>query len=161
MVIMVRFLLVLLFAQVSFGSAESIDSECRIQAKETAITTYQSCVKESRTQKIEEIRKEYQSKLQELKSYYDGEMKKMSTAQKSQLDEKQSELTMVMKKKGKGSAKSNAVSNGLPAKKMSGKSLPVRNTPTINAQDSSTIQSSQAVEGSDAAEIVNIEDGSI
>ena len=161
MVVMVRFLLVLFAAQVSFGSAESIDSECRIQAKETAITTYQSCVKESRTQKIEEIRKEYQSKLQELKSYYDGEMKKMSTTQKAQLDEKRSEPTIVVKKKGKGSAKANAGSTGLPAKKMSGKSLPVRNTAPEATQDSSTIQSSQTIEGSDAAEIVNVEDGSI
>ena len=161
MVIMVRFLIVLLAAHVSFASTESIDSECRIQAKETAITTYQSCVKESRTQKIEEIRKEYQSKLQELKSYYDGEMKKMSTTQKTGLDEKQSEPTILVKKKGKGSAKTNAGSNGLPTKKTSGKSLPVRNTAPETTQDSSTIQSSQTAEGSDAAEIVNVEDGSI
>lgn len=158
---MVRILLVLLAAHVSFGSAESIDSECRIQAKETAITTYQSCVKESRTQKIEEIRKEYQSKLQELKSYYDGEMKKMNLTQKAQLDEgKVDEATIVVKKKSKVSKSVAAKSSsGLPAKKTSGKSLPVRNVGPDAAQDTSV--SAPAVEGSDAAEIVNVEDGSI
>ncbi len=161
---MVRFLLVLLTAHVSFASMDSIDTECRVQAKETAITTYQSCVKESRTQKIEEIRKEYQSKLQELKSYYDGEMKKMSLTQKAQLDEIKGgdEATIVMKKKGKGSSKSVAVkSAGLPSKKTSGKSLPVRGATTEVAPQQDTSAPASAVEGSDAAEVVNIEDGSI
>lgn len=158
---MVRFLLVLLAVRVSFASMDSIDSECRVQAKESAITAYQSCVKENRAQKIEEIRKEYQSKLQELKSYYDGEMKKMSLTQKAQLDEKATtEPTITVKKKGKGSA---AKSNGLPSKKTSGKSLPVRNVePEVAPQEpSSTIQTSPSMESSDAAEIVNVEDGSI
>lgn len=155
---MVRFLLVLLAANISFASIESIDSECRVQAKETAITTYQSCVKESRTQKIEEIRKEYQSKLQELKSFYDGEMKKMSLTQKTALDEKSAEATIMLKKKGKGSAKS----NGLPAKKTAGKSLPVRNIETEAIPEAaSSIQSTPTMQPSDAGEIVNVEDGSI
>lgn len=159
---MVRFLLILLAAKMTFASVESIDSECRIQAKETAITTYQSCVKENRAQKIDEIRKEYQTKLQELKSYYDGEMKKMSLTQKAQLDDaKPEEATIVVKKKGKGSKTSAAKSNALPAKKMSGKSLPVRNmeTESIPQQDTSTM--APTPESSDAAEIVNVDDGSI
>lgn len=157
---MVRFLLVLLATKMTFASTESIDSECRIQAKETAITTYQSCVKESRAQKIDEIRKEYQSKLQELKSYYDGEMKKMSLTQKAQLDDaKTDDATIVVKKKGKNQ-KTNAIkSSGLPAKKTSSKSLPVRNVEPEVApqQDSSTM--APTPESSDAAEIVNIDDG--
>ncbi len=158
---MVRFLLVLLATKMTFASTESIDSECRIQAKETAITAYQSCVKESRAQKIDEIRKEYQSKLQELKSYYDGEMKKMSLTQKTQLDDtKPDEATVVVKKKGKGSKMSATKSSGLPAKKTSSKSLPVRNMEPEMApqQDSSTM--APTPESSDAAEIVNVDEGS-
>lgn len=157
---MVRFLLVLFAAKMTFASIESIDSECRIQAKETAITAYQSCIKESRAQKIDEIRKEYQSKLQELKSYYDGEMKKMSLTQKAQLEEaKPEEATIVVKKKGKGAKTSTAKSTGLPAKKTSGKSLPVRNVePEMTPQqDTSTMPPTP--ESSDAAEIVNVDDG--
>ena len=146
------FLFVLLIAKVSFASMESIDSECRIQAKETAINTYQSCVKESRTQKIEEIRKEYQGKLQDLKSYYDGELKKMSSSQKPESDRSESPASVTLKKKGKGPAKSTS----LPAKKSSGKSLPIRNIePEIK------VDSSSATEGSSDSEIMNVDENSI
>lgn len=143
---MVRFLLVLLAAKMTFASAESIDSECRIQAKETAITAYQSCVKESRTQKIDEIRKEYQSKLQELKSYYDGEMKKMSLTQKA---------------KGTTAKTNSAKTTGLPAKKISGKSLPVRAAEAVLTPPQETSTAAPTPESSDAAEIVNIDEGAI
>lgn len=159
---MVRFLLALLIAKMAFASVESIDSECRIQAKETAITTYQTCVKQSRAQKIDEIRKEYQSKLQELKSYYDGEMKKMSLNQKAQLNDAKSEdATIVIKKKAKASAKASAKLSGLPAKKTPGKSLPVRNTEPEMAPQHENSTHLPAPESSDAAEIVNIDDGAI
>lgn len=151
---MVRLLLALsLASSIGFASADAIDSECRIQAKETAITTYQSCVKESRTQKIEEIRKEYQSKLQELKSYYDTELKKMSTAPKA-MDEK-AVPEVILKKKGKTSS---TRSNGLPAKKVQGKSLPVRNMePDIPKPEFTT----SSEEGSDANEIVTTDENAI
>jgi Skp family chaperone for outer membrane proteins len=153
MVDMRSFLFVLLVAKFSFASMESIDSECRIQAKESAITTYQSCVKESRTQKIEEIRKEYQSKLQDLKSYYDGEMKKMSSSQKQEPDRSEQPVSVTLKKKGKGTS---AKANGLPAKKSSGKSLPIR-----NIEPETKIDSSNATEDSSDSEIVNVDENSI
>lgn len=133
---------------------ETIDSECRIQAKETAINTYQTCVKESRTQKIEEIRKEYQGKLQDLKLYYDTELKKMSSIQKpteEKAEPVKSEpmMNLSIKKRGKGMTRSNA----LPAKKSVGKSLPVR-----NLEPDLRIDSSNATEGSSDSEIVNVED---
>jgi hypothetical protein len=153
---MFKSLIVLLAANISFASMDSIDSECRIQAKESAITTYQSCVKESRTQKIDEIRKEYQSKLNELKSYYDGELKKMSLTSKAS-DEKPVQLQSPMpevnlKKKSKGSK-----SSGLPAKKTIGKSLPVRN---IEPEVRSEVSTTPSYESSDS-EIVTVDDGSI
>ncbi len=152
-------LLILLVTKIGFASMESIDSECRIQAKETAINTYQSCVKDNRSQKIEEIRKEYQSKLQDLKSYYDTELKKMSTTPKSGDPSSavpvEQTATITLKKKPKGSS-SGMKMNSLPAKKLAGKSVPVRNIEQENRGEAS-----MAVEGSDAAEIVNIDDGSI
>jgi septal ring factor EnvC (AmiA/AmiB activator) len=137
---------VVLLAVGSFGYAqENIDSQCRVQAKEAAITTYQSCVKEARTVKIDEIRKEYQEKLTELKSYYDGELKKLSSS-KNNADNLADEAatsaqpTIQLKKKASGSkntapkgasqkqqAKSGQVSTKLPAKKAISQTLPVQN----------------------------------
>ena len=116
-------------------------------------TTYQSCVKESRTQKIEEIRKEYQAKLQELKSHYDTELKKMSSAPKAMEDKSIPEITL--KKKGKSSS---VKSNGLPAKKVQSKSLPVRNIENEIPKPDFTTSSE---EGSDANEIVTTEENAL
>lgn len=140
---MSKFLLLLFVVNVSFGSIESIDSECRIQAKETAINTYQSCVKESRSQKIEEIRKEYQSKLQDLKSYYDSEMKKLSpSSQKVETDKSADRpIEVSLKKKSKGAAKANS----LPAKKTIGKSLPVRNMESVEVPETPNDSDSEIV----------------
>lgn len=148
------------FSTVGFASMETIDSECRIHAKESAITTYKSCVKDTRSQRIEEIRKEYQSKLLELKSYYETEMKKMSLSQKSGAEEKismerSSEITL--KKKSKASIRTNS----LPTKKIPGKSLPIRTIdPEVQADASAAGSSSLSTEGGNA-EMTIVEDGSI
>ena len=78
------FFLVLSLSTVAF-SQDALDSECRVQAKEAAVTTYQSCVKEARSVKIDEIRKEYQEKLTELKSHYDSELKKLAPSKRHAL----------------------------------------------------------------------------
>ncbi len=156
---------VVLLAVESFGfTQENIDSQCRVQAKEAAITTYQSCVKEARTVKIDEIRKEYQEKLTELKSYYDGELKKLSSSKNNAdnlVDEAatSTQPTIQLKKKASGSkntapkgasqkqqAKSAQVATKLPAKKAISQTLPVQNVApaeteakdiSTNIQDSS------------------------
>lgn len=142
---------VVLLALSSFGYAqENIDSQCRVQAKEAAITTYQSCVKEARTVKIDEIRKEYQEKLTELKSYYDGELKKLSSSKSNTSTDNltddnsaaAAQPTIQLKKKSSGK---NSASKGskqlsksaaavpaqsmtkLPAKKSISQTLPVQN----------------------------------
>lgn len=147
-------ILILLLSKVSLATMDSIDSECRIQAKETAITTYQSCVKDSRTQKIDDIRKEYQSKLQELKSYYDGELKKMSLTPKTTGDDKtSSQPEITLKKKGKSSTKSSS----LPAKKTAGKSLPVRSVePEIRTESNGF-----STDDSSDSEIVTVDENAI
>lgn len=121
------------FATISY-SQETYDSECRIQAKEAAINTYQSCVKEARTQKIDEIRKEYQGKLAELKSYYDNELKKISPSKVSgdiqpNISEETSPTINLKKKQkaGKKAGSQTATTNKhLPPKKNSAVTLPVQ-----------------------------------
>lgn len=63
----------------SFALAQEMsvpgDNQCRAQAKEIALKTYQTCVTETRSAKIEQIRQEYQEKLAALKSEYDAQLK--------------------------------------------------------------------------------------
>lgn len=69
----------------SYSMAQNTDIEvsCRAEAKQIAIKTYQSCVTSARNQKIDQIRKEYQTKLNDLKKYYDSELNKISGSKKS------------------------------------------------------------------------------
>lgn len=144
-------------SKVFAASMDTIDSECRIQAKETAISTYQSCVKDSRSQKIDEIRKEYQGKLNELKTYYDAEMKKMSLGQKSSaVDAQPTTAEITLKKKGKTAT---TKPNSLPAKKVQGKSLPVRSQdPEIKSENPAPYPTDETPLDSD---VVSVDDGSI
>lgn len=157
---MLKFFVVLLISNGAFANMDTIDAECRIQAKETAVTAYQSCVKESRTQKIEEIRKEYQGKLHELKSYYDNEMKKMSSTQKGidKAVEAQTTPEVTLKKKGKSAGRASAKSGGLPAKKIEGKSLPVRSEPEVRMDSPASITTEESIPDSD---VVNVDEGAI
>lgn len=104
------------FSALSIASIEQIDSECKIQAKELAVQSYQSCVKENRNVKIEQIRKEYQEKLTELKSYYDSELKKLSPQSMTQAPVASKKKSNLKTKKYEG--------NGLPPKIISTKTLP-------------------------------------
>lgn len=56
----------------------SAEVTCRNRAKEIAAETYQSCVTQAKQGQIEQIRKEYQQRLNDLKSHYDKELKKVS-----------------------------------------------------------------------------------
>ena len=62
----------------------SSDNQCRIQAKEIALKTYQSCVTDAKTARIEELKKEYQEKLSELKKQYEAQIKELKTAKAAQ-----------------------------------------------------------------------------
>jgi hypothetical protein len=61
-------------------STPAADNQCRIQAKEMAIKTYQNCVSDVKAARIEEIRKEYQDKLDELKKQYEAQMQELKAA---------------------------------------------------------------------------------
>lgn len=56
----------------------SAEVMCRNKAKEIAAETYQTCVTEAKQGQIEQIRKEYQQRLNDLKNHYDKELKKVS-----------------------------------------------------------------------------------
>lgn len=108
------------------------DNQCRTDAKEIAIKSYQSCLATARTARLEQIRKEYQEKLAELKKQYEGQLQELKKQNKNAPAAKKSETpsdkitepTIVLKK-----AKSS------PAKNTAQKSKPARtknsNAPTI------------------------------
>ena len=79
-----KIVLLVLFA-FSWAQAQNTEIEvsCRSEAKQAAVKTYQSCVTSSRQQKVDQIRKEYQTKLNDLKKYYDSELSKISGGKKT------------------------------------------------------------------------------
>lgn len=55
------------------------ENSCRAKAKEIAAQTYSTCITESRTAQMDQIRKEYQQQLSDLKARYDKELQKMGS----------------------------------------------------------------------------------
>ena len=53
---------------------------CRIKAKELAADMYRGCITTSRTQQIDQLKKEYQDKLRAMKSDYESQIKKLTGA---------------------------------------------------------------------------------
>lgn len=130
------------------GAQDNLDSECRVQAKEAAINTYQSCVKEVRSQKIDEIRKEYQEKLTELKSHYDKELKKIVPSKSSEEGSEPAPMAIQLKKGTKKDKKlAKQTIKPLPTKKSKSATaaLPVQN---INSEE-------MAVQDKDLSSAVN------
>lgn len=77
--------LILTLSLAGQAEAPSFDVMCRQKAKEIAAETYRGCVTENKKVQIEQLKNDYQSKLQALKSEYDNEIKRLSGAnQKSQ-----------------------------------------------------------------------------
>lgn len=77
MKLVISILLTSVFSVTAFAQQEaeaSPDNQCRIQAKEIALQTYQNCVTEYRSAKIDQIRREYQEKLAELKNQYETQL---------------------------------------------------------------------------------------
>ena len=59
-------------------SSKEIENSCRIKAKDIAAETYRGCVSEQKNAQMDQIKKEYQAKLQILKNHYEAELKKMA-----------------------------------------------------------------------------------
>lgn len=122
---------------------DAIDLSCRAQAKDLAVQTYQSCVTDARGQKIEEIRKEYQTKLNELKSYYNTELKKAS-GNKAQIDapaqRQKSHKTQVRRSE----IPKSGVPKSLPKKQVINLEEPEVSAPEIINPNDETVEESNA-----------------
>lgn len=71
----------LLLSLTSFAQEmSSPDNQCRIQAKEIALKTYQSCITDNRSAKIEQIRQEYSQKIADLKKQYEAQILELKTS---------------------------------------------------------------------------------
>lgn len=68
-------------APVQVRSSAEIENSCKAKSKEIALETYRGCVTDAKTAQIEQIRRQYKVKLLALKSYYEGELKKMNKAE--------------------------------------------------------------------------------
>ena len=65
--------------QTQVRSSKEIENSCRIKAKEIAAEAYRGCVSEQKNSQIDQIKKEYQAKLNILKNHYEAELKKMGS----------------------------------------------------------------------------------
>ncbi len=126
-------------------TANPFDLTCRSQAKEIAVQTYQSCVSTARKQRVEEIRKEYQSKMSELKSHYDGELKKLAPGAKAGAKASVAAKGKKSSKLSTGDARPSGVTSTLPQKKIqSGQTLPVQNLPEASATTDMEIHTTES-----------------
>lgn len=56
------------------------ENQCRSQAKEMAMQTYQSCLNDARAAQVEQLKKEYQQKLKALKTDYEKQIKSLKSS---------------------------------------------------------------------------------
>lgn len=59
-----------------------MENQCRNEAKEIALKSYESCISVKKTEQIDHLRKEYQAKLLEIKNEYDQKIKDLATTKK-------------------------------------------------------------------------------
>lgn len=97
---------ILVFKVKAYGQT-SYELQCKAQAKEVALQTYQTCITENRQAQIESVRKEYQQKLNELKNHYNKELQKAGGKEikESHPSEETDGATINLRASGKKSAK--------------------------------------------------------
>lgn len=64
------------------NDTDQVELTCRNKAKELAAQTYRSCITETKSAQIEQVRDEYQKKLTSLKSEYDKRLKRIAGGKK-------------------------------------------------------------------------------
>lgn len=104
------YVLAALFNMKAFGQSE-FELSCRAKAKEIAADSYRGCMTEQRAAQIEQIKKDYQEKLNSLKVDYEKEIEKLGG--KSGSSGKKSSGKMMAKSSKKSSGKS---TSGRPRK---------------------------------------------
>lgn len=153
--------LILVFKVKAFGQT-SYELQCKAQAKEIALQTYQTCVTENRQQQIDTLRKEYQQKLMELKEHYNQELKKAAGKETSvkpnearPLDTEETTIKMKPAKKtsaakmGKAEKPVKGIAKNLPRKQNNnGPALSTtvihEETPVVPSYDDIEVEAAQA-----------------
>ncbi len=121
---------ILVFKVKAFGQT-AYELQCKAQAKEIALQTYQTCVTENRQAQIESVRKEYQQKLTELKEHYNRELKKAGGKETSAESESDATISLKPNKKSAKNRRAEKPQKGVA------KSLPKKqhnNGPALPAQ---------------------------
>ncbi len=71
---------VLLFAlSLQAQDMSSMDVQCRAEAKEIALKSYQACVATAKAARLDQIRREYQQKLTEIKKQYEAQLQELKS----------------------------------------------------------------------------------
>lgn len=70
--------LTLFISGTSYAAQPGYELSCRAQAKEIAAQTYKTCLTDNRNSELDQIKKDYQAKLNALKDQYQSELKKMA-----------------------------------------------------------------------------------
>ena len=110
-------------SSISFAANESsnsplpaaVENQCRIEAKEIALKSYQSCVSTKKAEQLNLLRKEYQVRMNDLKNEYDQKIKSLvakpevSTKPKVSLKNLINEPTVKLKKASKKKSKNGQV----------------------------------------------------
>ncbi len=108
-------LLMMIFAtSIVFASQESslpvaMENQCRMEAKEIALKSYQSCVSTKKAEQLNLLRKEYQARMNDLKNEYDQKIKTLVAKPESNTKIKPknsiTEPTVTLKKASKKKSK--------------------------------------------------------
>ncbi len=77
-----KLLMMILNSTFALASQESplpaaLENQCRMDAKEIALKSYQSCVSTKKTEQVNLLRKEYQVRMNDLKNEYDQKIKSL------------------------------------------------------------------------------------
>ncbi len=70
----------LFISSTSIAAQPSYELSCRAQAKEIAAQTYKTCLTDNRNAELEQIKLDYQAKLNALKEQYQSDLKKLAKA---------------------------------------------------------------------------------
>lgn len=85
-------------------SSLEIENQCRTEAKEVALKSYQACISGKKAAQLESLRLEYQDKISKLKDEYDSKVKDliqepaMQTKPENKISELENGPTVVLKK---------------------------------------------------------------
>jgi Skp family chaperone for outer membrane proteins len=140
------------------------DNQCRTEAKEIAIKSYQSCITEARTARLESIRKEYQEKLADLKRQYEGQLQELkkqnpkpeaSTATSPTVTLKKAKADKKTAKNQKSSAAKKPVNNIITESELDKSAPPAPTGETATSAAATTVETNSATGETENLQIVD------